>query len=170
MITPMRAALCISFCCLLLICTTTIAFSPIRTKVSFRRKSIPHLHVTQLDRNTGSELTVSGNDYASIDPRISIQKYKHKDWNLTYLYKEAAPGRENDKPIVLVHPVGVGISSCFWTELMAAYKDNPPIYAPDLIGCGLKHGGDEWEPEKVCCVHTLGVHVPRTRYCFILFL
>jgi hypothetical protein len=81
--------------------------------------------------------------------RISIESYQHKDFKLTYLHKRPAPGRENDKPIILVHPVGVGLASWFWIKLMEAFEDNPPIYAPDLIGCGLDHGADPWDPDKV---------------------
>jgi len=80
---------------------------------------------------------------------ISIGSYRHKDFELTYLYKEAAPGREGDRPIILIHPVGIGLSSWFWEKLMESYsEDNPPIYAPDLIGCGLDHGADAWDPEE----------------------
>lgn len=81
--------------------------------------------------------------------KIELGRYRHKSFNLTYLYKEAAPGREKDKPIVLIHPVGIGLSSWFWKRLMESYIDNPPIYAPDLIGCGLDHGADAWDPDEV---------------------
>lgn len=80
---------------------------------------------------------------------ISLEKYQHKNFNLTYLYKKAAPGRENDDPIVMIHPVGVGLSSWFWIRVMQSYENNPPMYAPDLIGCGIDHGSDPWDPEKV---------------------
>ena len=30
---------------------------------------------------------------------------------------------------------------------METYEDNPPIYAPDLIGCGIDHGADAWDPQ-----------------------
>lgn len=80
---------------------------------------------------------------------IQLQRYTHKAFNLTYLYKEAAPGREKDRPIVLIHPVGIGLSSWFWKRLMDSYEDNPPIYAPDLIGCGIDHGADAWDPDKI---------------------
>lgn len=79
---------------------------------------------------------------------VSVETYQHKRWKLTYLYKEAAPGRENDCPIILVHPVGIGLSSWFYEKLMKDFDDNPPIYAPDLIGCGLVHGADPWIPEE----------------------
>mmetsp|Transcript_15378 Transcript_15378/g.28966 ORF Transcript_15378/g.28966 Transcript_15378/m.28966 type:complete len:213 (-) Transcript_15378:414-1052(-) len=80
---------------------------------------------------------------------LAVESYKHNNWNLTYLYKKAAPGREKDPPIILVHPVGVGISSWFYKKLMAEFTNNPPLYAPDLIGCGLSHGADTWDPERI---------------------
>lgn len=81
--------------------------------------------------------------------KIELQRYNHKSFNLTYLYKEAAPGREKDRPIILIHPVGIGLSSWFWKRLMDSYEDNPPIYAPDLIGCGIDHGADAWDPDTI---------------------
>jgi len=30
---------------------------------------------------------------------------------------------------------------------MTEFTDCPAIYAPDLIGCGLAHGADAWDPE-----------------------
>ena len=79
---------------------------------------------------------------------ISVEKYKHKNFTLTYLYKEPSPGRENDRPIILIHPVGIGLSSWFWNKILETYVDNnPPIYCPDLIGCGINHGADAWDPE-----------------------
>jgi hypothetical protein len=79
---------------------------------------------------------------------VSVETYQHKNRKLTYLYKEAAPGREHDVPIILVHPVGIGLSSWFYEKLMKDFDNNPPIYAPDLIGCGLVHGADPWIPEE----------------------
>lgn len=79
---------------------------------------------------------------------VSIESYQHKSFKLTYLHKKAAPGREKDQPIVLIHPVGIGLSSWFWQNVMDSYEDNPPIYAPDLIGCGIDHGADAWFPEE----------------------
>ena len=84
---------------------------------------------------------------------ISVERYQHKDFTLTYLYKKASHGRENDDPIVMIHPVGVGLSSWFWTRVMESYENNPPMYAPDLIGCGLDHGADPWDPEKVTGIY-----------------
>eukprot|EP00571_Detonula_confervacea_P014235 CAMPEP_0172297428 /NCGR_PEP_ID=MMETSP1058-20130122/453_1 /TAXON_ID=83371 /ORGANISM="Detonula confervacea, Strain CCMP 353" /LENGTH=372 /DNA_ID=CAMNT_0013006581 /DNA_START=524 /DNA_END=1642 /DNA_ORIENTATION=+ len=79
---------------------------------------------------------------------ISVENYQHKSFKLTYLYKRAAPGRENDRPIILIHPIGIGLSSWFWKRVMESYNDNPPIFAPDLIGCGLDHGAGAWCPKE----------------------
>ena len=87
------------------------------------------------------------------DESITVRKYQHKNkWNLTYLYKAPSPGNEKCSPIIFVHPVGIGLSSWFWTNVMSEFgKDedgNPPMYAVDLIGCGLEHGSQAWDPEK----------------------
>lgn len=83
------------------------------------------------------------------DLSVTIKEYQHENWKLTYLYKPAAVGYEDAPPLVLLHPVGVGISSWFWLKLMASYNgNNPAIYAPDLIGCGLEHGADPWFPDE----------------------
>lgn len=34
--------------------------------------------------------------------QLEIGRYRHKSFNLTYLYKEAAAGREKDPPIILM--------------------------------------------------------------------
>jgi pimeloyl-ACP methyl ester carboxylesterase len=86
------------------------------------------------------------------DPSIRIKEYKHKQWNLKYRYKAPSPGNESKPPIICIHPVGVGLSSWFWTKLMKEYGEkeggNPPIYAVDLIGCGLENGSDKWDPQE----------------------
>lgn len=82
------------------------------------------------------------------DASLSIESYVHKNFNVTYLNKPAAPRRENEPSIVLVHPVGIGLSSWFWTKMMEEYTDNPGIFAPDLLGCGLDHGASAWNPDE----------------------
>jgi pimeloyl-ACP methyl ester carboxylesterase len=80
--------------------------------------------------------------------KVSVETYSHEDWKLTYLYKAPAAGQENDPAIIFVHPVGAGISSWFWERVMNNFSDNPALYAPDLIGCGIEHGADAWIPEE----------------------
>ena len=41
--------------------------------------------------------------------------------------------------IVLIHPIGVGLSGIFWQRFLTAQETSPvkmPIYNPDLLGCG----------------------------------
>jgi len=92
----------------------------------------------------------------------TIQSYSHKGgWDkVTYLYQPATPGYENAPPLVFIHPVGIGISSWFWTRVMKSIKEewsssspslsqgHPAIYAVDLLGCGLENGADAWDPSE----------------------
>jgi len=129
---------------------------------------------SSLSETENAQVTNDNNDN-NMDDDVSyygdilIESYEHKTFKkLTYLYKKASPGREGDRPIILIHPVGIGISSWFWKKVMMQsftnsedkcnddYKNssdnnnsgNPPIYAPDLIGCGIDHGGDAWYPNE----------------------
>lgn len=38
-------------------------------------------------------------------------------------------------PLLLIHPIGVGLSRQFWHRFVEAWQPNP-IYNPDLLGCG----------------------------------
>ena len=73
-----------------------------------------------------------------------VSHYSHDGWRLAYRHKAAAPGHEQDTPLLLVHPVGIGLASWFWARFMEEWQGGE-LFAPDLIGCG---DGDRWEPEK----------------------
>ncbi|WP_069791585.1 alpha/beta fold hydrolase [Cyanobacterium sp. IPPAS B-1200] len=51
-------------------------------------------------------------------------------------------GSDNDSqslPLVLIHPIGVGLSGIFWHRFLKAITDcdgNYKVYNPDLLGCG----------------------------------
>lgn len=49
--------------------------------------------------------------------------------------------------MLLVHPVGIGLSSWFWDRFLDAWE-GPELYAPDLIGCGVENGSDPWDPDE----------------------
>mmetsp|Transcript_13483 Transcript_13483/g.29286 ORF Transcript_13483/g.29286 Transcript_13483/m.29286 type:complete len:402 (-) Transcript_13483:51-1256(-) len=78
---------------------------------------------------------------------ITLDTYEYDNWKLTYRYKPPSPGYEAAEPLVLIHPVGIGTSSWFWTKFMEEWKGGP-VYAPNLIGCGLEDGNDAWDPEE----------------------
>jgi len=107
-----------------------------------RSASRPHFF------NNNARQAKSDIDAGSSDIDISIKSYRHKHFKLTYMHKRASVGREKDRPIILIHPVGIGLSSWFWTRVMESYIDGPAIYAPDLIGCGLDHGASPWIPNE----------------------
>jgi pimeloyl-ACP methyl ester carboxylesterase len=54
----------------------------------------------------------------------------------------ARSGREGDPPLLLVHPVGIGLSSWFWDKLLKEWKGGE-VFAADLIGCG---DSEPWVP------------------------
>ena len=62
----------------------------------------------------------------------SWQKYK-------CAYSSYNVAQNHDLAIVLIHPIGVGLSGNFWHRLIKAEEklnSNLPIYNPDLLGCG----------------------------------
>ena len=77
---------------------------------------------------------------------VQLKSYIYDGYNLTYLCKPASPKYRNAPPILLIHPVGIGMSSWFWKRLME--EDGPAMYGVDLIGCGLAHGADAWDPNE----------------------
>jgi pimeloyl-ACP methyl ester carboxylesterase len=79
---------------------------------------------------------------------VQLCTYEHDGYTLKYRYKPAAPGYEKEAPLLLIHPVGIGMSSWFWDELMEQWTDGGAIYAPDLIGCGIDNGSSAWKPEE----------------------
>ena len=85
---------------------------------------------------------------------VSIKSYEYDGWNLVYRFKPASPGYENSPPLLLVHPVGIGLSSWFWERFLDDYKGT--AFAPNLIGCGISEGGDAWDPDEKGLFFPLG--------------
>jgi pimeloyl-ACP methyl ester carboxylesterase len=69
----------------------------------------------------------------------SPNTYTLNGLQLTFRKKAAAEGHESDPPLLLVHPVGIGLSSWFWDRFFDEWEYGE-IYAPDLIGCGGSKG------------------------------
>lgn len=69
----------------------------------------------------------------------STQFYTWKGYRCAYEVHESPDQKQNATPILLIHPIGVGLSRRFWDRFCAAWfaSGNPnPIYNPDLLGCG----------------------------------
>lgn len=50
-----------------------------------------------------------------------------------------AQGTTDAPPLLLIHPIGVGLAGWFWhrfAQAMAATGSSPDLYVPDLLGCG----------------------------------
>jgi len=118
-----------------------------------------HLNLREVGRTSGTtdlfERKENGNG------NIRYEKYEHDGWNLGIQYKlrgktseenrilnvfrSAEAKKSCDYPLLLIHPVGIGLSSWFWNPFMNEWNDSD-IFCPDLIGCG--NVGDEWKPDE----------------------
>jgi pimeloyl-ACP methyl ester carboxylesterase len=50
-----------------------------------------------------------------------------------------AQGDQDTPPLLLIHPIGVGLAGWFWhrfAQAMASTGTSPDLYVPDLLGCG----------------------------------
>ena len=63
---------------------------------------------------------------------------------VSYQRKPAAPGFEGKPPLLLVHPLGVGLSSWFWDPFLSEWSGSE-VFVPDLIGCG---ASEAWQPSE----------------------
>ncbi|PAX52714.1 alpha/beta fold hydrolase [Brunnivagina elsteri] len=68
------------------------------------------------------------------------QFYTWEKYNCSY---EVQNQNGNNTPLVLIHPIGVGLSRKFWINFCSEWEkesnsshDLNPIYNPDLLGCG----------------------------------
>ena len=69
----------------------------------------------------------------------SSQFYTWKNLNCAYTVHTSSNPLPPTSAIVLIHPIGVGLSGVFWQpfiETWLAQNPNSVIYNPDLIGCG----------------------------------
>lgn len=62
--------------------------------------------------------------------QTGTQFYTWNDYRCAYEFKEG-----QGVPLLLIHPIGVGLSRQFWHRFIDAWQPNP-IYNPDLLGCG----------------------------------
>lgn len=66
--------------------------------------------------------------------------YTWKNYRCAYEYYPALDTSLNsDIPLLLIHPIGVGLSKQFWHRFCQQWREqgfNNSIYNPDLLGCG----------------------------------
>ena len=139
---------------------SSAAFQPTTPKISpgtaSQTKSLPvstsllpeEVYGSPDDTAATSQSPLLGTTRPAADSGVQLLSYEHDGYTLKYRYKPAAPGKEDQPPLLLVHPVGIGMSSWFWDALLDEWNDGGAVYAPDLIGCGIDHGSDAWVPEE----------------------
>lgn len=65
--------------------------------------------------------------------------YAWQNYQCSYDYYPPNPSADRDIPLLLVHPIGVGLSRLFWLRFCHQWiRDGRlnSIYNPDLLGCG----------------------------------
>lgn len=70
--------------------------------------------------------------------RPPTQIYPWKTYPCAYTHYPAL-GHQNTAPLLLIHPIGVGLAGWFWhrfAQAMATTGSRPDLYVPDLLGCG----------------------------------
>ncbi|AFY88690.1 alpha/beta fold hydrolase [Chroococcidiopsis thermalis] len=72
--------------------------------------------------------------------QITIPNTEFYTWkNYRCAYEHYPTEAQDSTPLLLIHPIGVGLSRRFWHRFCQAWYQsghNNPIYNPDLLGCG----------------------------------
>lgn len=70
----------------------------------------------------------------------NAQFYTWRNFRCAYeYYAPTTPEAPDSVPLLLIHPIGVGLSRRFWHRFCYAWYQSGrthPIYNPDLLGCG----------------------------------
>lgn len=68
----------------------------------------------------------------------SAQFYSWQDFRCAYRVFGSNQASASATPLVLIHPIGVGLSSAFWQRFIDQFvsQNSATIYNPDLLGCG----------------------------------
>ncbi len=84
-------------------------------------------------------------------------------WNQYRCTYERYPGQE-DFPLLLIHPLGVGLSRWFWHRFCTEYRRQGfrhTLYNPDLLGCGncdkptVAYSPDDWAGQLEYFIQTV---------------
>lgn len=68
-----------------------------------------------------------------------MKLYKWQGYNCAYDRIDPPSGDPSGPPLLLIHPIGVGLSRWFWERFIQAWHASGQrnvIYNPDLLGCG----------------------------------
>ncbi|MEM8715892.1 MAG: alpha/beta hydrolase [Cyanobacteria bacterium P01_G01_bin.4] len=84
--------------------------------------------------------STSPHDMSSSRQSCEIPPARFCDWK-TYrcAYEVYGPETSSLPPLLLIHPIGVGLARSFWHRFCQKWQELEPnraIYSPDLLGCG----------------------------------
>lgn len=71
-------------------------------------------------------------------PSIKTDSFQWQGYRCEYDWYAVEP-ESSQTPLLLIHPIGVGLSRRFWDRFCNQWFDSghrAPIYRPDLLGCG----------------------------------
>lgn len=90
--------------------------------------------------------------------------YSWKNYRCAYEAQFPRQKATTGTPIVLVHPIGVGLSRQFWYPFCQEWYESGrtnPIYNPDLLGCGesdrpaVAYSPKDWAQQLQCFIQTV---------------
>ncbi len=86
-----------------------------------------------------SEQSVQNPAASTIQIPAATQFYQWRGYRCAYEVQRSGVAESEATPIVLIHPIGVGLSRRFWDRFSRQWFQSDgrnPIYSPDLLGCG----------------------------------
>ena len=104
---------------------------------------------------------------------FSENSYNWLSFSCAYEVHEHTDVTNKEIPLVLIHPIGVGLSRLFWRRFCHAWlKTNlkNPLYNPDLLGCGessmpyLAYYPEDWAEQLIYFLQTV-VKTPAIVIC-----
>ena len=140
---------------------TTVAFLLLIGQVAILPTSTTQAF--QRPQQSASPILEVRSTYSSSSPSLTsalfgiVKPYEHQGYKCSYRYRPPAIPPESDPtqqaiplssspPIVLLHPIGIGLSSWYYKQFINYWNGPNALYAPDLLGCGLENGNDVWNP------------------------
>lgn len=95
----------------------------------------------------------------------TAQFYTWRNYRCAYeVYDSSDSASDRGIPLVLLHPIGVGLSRCFWHRFCYQWcqiNDRHPVYNPDLLGCGesemprVAYTPDDWAAQLQYFLQTI---------------
>lgn len=82
--------------------------------------------------------TLGTNDPTSM--KTIVNTYYWNNYRCSYTYNTSDMRTDERLALVLLHPIGVGLSGVFWHRFIQTWFNRGlpyPIYNPDLLGCGM---------------------------------